>query len=379
MVGDLHPGLQINLSVVLQTMSIPMLLSKPLIAVDIGSSAVKMALLSGLFKSKKLESIGVELIGGGAVSEGIIHDEDEVLRAIKKIIKDQDIDTKHRRVALSLSDEVAQIRRLTVNLEGRNKKEFVDILQAEVSTQFELDLNQMYLRYSIVKSKFSMPGEEHVIVSVAKIDLIEQFVNIAHSLGLRVGVMDSEITAAINAIDNAYILPKNLLMIVNVGASTTSIVFTFGSEFLFSRSIQVGGHHVTQRIAESAGVDFENAEGLKIAASLGDSGIAERISPAIQEVCDVISTEIRQILEFFLSSGEFNEVGKLRACFLLGGGAMTLGLKSNLAAQIHAPVSIANPFKSMSVSTMNVDNDYHLTHGSLFGVAAGLALRRIND
>ena len=74
-----------------------MIFSKPLIAMDIGSSSVKLVEVTGRGTSRKLIKLGLEMVPDGVVINGEIQDPDALVKTIKRLLKNLDVPMKGRR------------------------------------------------------------------------------------------------------------------------------------------------------------------------------------------------------------------------------------------------------------------------------------------
>ncbi len=349
---------------------------RPLLAIDFGSSSIKaIEMTSG--QSGKLHCLGLELLPRGTIENGLIRDSDTLVKALEKLLKRLAIKTKQRRVAISVSGLSTLVKRVQMTFDDD-----VDVDEAifeEAKQRFAHNLEDMYFRFQEIPSAFAAENEKAYILVAAKIDTVEQYIDLVHKVSMKVGITDCDVFCLSNMFDYNYPIADALTMAVNVGASATQIVFLFNGEFLYSREIFMGGFDFTQRIADYVKVDFDNAETLKISASMGDEAIAEKIRPAIQEISDQIASEINTTVTYFMMEemqGRFERVDHI---FLCGGASGTLNLGTTLSSALRAPVQTVNPFQRIDVTPSGIDMDYIMTQGTLFGVSVGLGLRDTGD
>ena len=96
-----------------------MLLSfkKPLLAIDIGSSSIKVTEMAG-GQQKKLHNLGLELLPRGSIEAGLIRDADAVAAVLRKLFDRLGLmGGKKRRVGLSISGLSTLIKRVVLSLE----------------------------------------------------------------------------------------------------------------------------------------------------------------------------------------------------------------------------------------------------------------------
>lgn len=355
---------------------IPFLFNSPLLAIDFGSSSIKvMEMTSG--KNGKLHTLGLELIPRGTIENGQIRNADTVVKALQKLLKRLGIKTKNRRVAISIAGLSTLVKRVSMSMD--DNADVDEAIFEEAKQRFAHNLEDMYFRFEEIPSNFVAEGEKAYILVAAKIDTVEQYIDLIHRAGLKVGITDCDFFCLANMFDFNYPIADSLTMAINLGASSTQIVFMFNGEFLYSREIFMGGHDVTQRVADFLKLDFESAESLKISASMGDQAIAERIRSAIQEINDQLASEINTTVAYFMTEEMVGRFEKVDHIFLCGGGAATLNLGTTLSSALRAPVQTINPFQRVDIQPSGIDMDYIMTQGSLFGISVGLGLREISE
>jgi type IV pilus assembly protein PilM len=356
-----------------------MLLSfkKPLLAIDIGSSSIKVTEMAG-GQQKKLHNLGLELLPRGSIEAGLIRDADAVAAVLRKLFDRLGLKGgKKRRVGLSISGVSTLIKRVVLSLE--DGIDIADAVYEEAKQQFHHNLEDMYFRYQEIPSAFTDAGQKAFILVAAKIDTVEQYVDLMHRAGVKVGITDCDVFCLTNMFDYNYPVADALTMAVNIGASSTQVVLMFNGEFLFSREFFLGGNEISLRIASGLRVDFDNAESLKISASMGDQAIADRIRSAVQEINEQIAVEINTTLTFFQSEEMSGRFEKIDHIFLCGGAAGTLDLSTTISSVLKAPVQVINPFQRVDIKPSGIDMDYIMTQGSLYGIAVGLGLREIGE
>ena len=244
---------------------------------------------------------------------------------------------------------------------------------------FESDLNDMYFRGSAI-GKAEADGRTPVILVGAKRELVEQQVELIHALGMRTGLIDSDVISIANMFDYNFPLDNTLALLVNVGHSLTHVILLHNGQFLFSRSVDLGGGHYSQRIAQELGVEFDKAEALKLMASQGDQSVAEEVRNLISETNESLAMLIQESMNFFFQQDDLPEnVQGADHAFLVGGGARTLGLDAAIAATLSLPIQIVSPFHRVDANNCGVPLDYILQMGPIFGNCVGLALRTYND
>ena len=354
---------------------------QPLVAIDIGSSAIKVVESVG-GASKKLGAIGLEMLPNGAVVDGAIQDAEVVQNTLEELLKRLKIltpttKTLGRRVALSLGGSSVIVKRINVALSAET--ELDEQVYYEAEQHFQSDLSDIYFYHTKLGGD-EAAQEVPILLAGARREVVEEYLAIVRGIGFRTGVIECDVLSATNMFEYNYGVLEGLAAVVNVGATLTQISLLYHGEYLFTREIPIGGNEYSNQIMDTLAVDYDNAETLKISASSGDANAPEELHTAITNVNEQIVGEVQTSLDFFYTSGILPpEAGGINALFLTGGGSRVLGLDAAFAANLQVPVNIVNPFQRVEINPSKFDMDYISMQGHLYGIAVGLSLRELND
>lgn len=352
-----------------------MFFNLPLIAIDIGSSAIKIVEMSGR-GDKKLRTIGIELLPEGAIIDGFIQDVGVVEGTLKHLIKRLKIRTTGRRTSISLGGSSVIIKK--INYPNKDEIELAEMIESEAEQHFQHDINELYFTwhaFDVAPDAMERP----VIMIAAKRDLVEQYISIIKSTGLKIGVVDCDVFALYNMFEYNFGSVGGLVALANIGASSTQVTLIGNGQYLYTRDISIGGNNWSKSIAAALNIPLENAEAMKIAAGEGDlsSGITNQ--EAMTKITDQLVSEIQVTMDFFFQSGEAPmDLSAVSAVFLAGGGAKTPGLDSAIASALNIPVNIINPFHKVEIPK-RFPMESILSQGHLYSVCVGLSLRDKDD
>lgn len=349
--------------------------NRPLIAIDIGSSSVKLMELGGQGSKRKLINIALETIPRGAVVDGELINLNEVAVVIRKIFSDLGIKTRGRKVALSVSGSNVILKRVH-SIVG-NDTDVSEQLFEEAKQHFHHDMQDMYFRFAKIPSRFTFEeGEAAFLIAAARIAVIEQYVQLIHELGMKVAVIDADVLCVSNMFEWNYTIEDKTTVIINIGANTTHIMAAYGAELIFNRDFQFGGDQFTQQISTSMNIDFENAEAMKIASGNGEGQEVGDFLSILSKPIEEFSSEIQKTLAFFESSDEIpDHVKQIDQIILAGGASQTPGLAQALSNYLDAPIRLANPFQNFDIQSQNFDIQDLVVQAPIFSVVSGLALR----
>ncbi len=351
-------------------MTLPFL---PLVGIDIGPSAVKVAELSRSTSSHKLKALGLELLPQDAIADGVINNEEAVESAVLHLLEKLKIDPRGRRAAIAISGQSIELKRVQVEMGEGPIAEIIDELADQ---HLQHDMEDLYFRYRVLETSPST-GLQSVLLVGAMRDVVDQQINLLRNCGLRTGVVDCSELCVANMFEYNYPTEGSLTVLLDVGSQTSSLILLKNGQYMYRKNIQIGGDEYTRQITQNMGLDFDHAETLKISINQGSVSAPEEMQRVLADLNEVLVSEVQEALNFYFEQS--NEQDAISQVCLLGGGARIMGLDALLASTLQAPVQAVNPFNNISVNPQKFEVDYILMQGHLFGVALGLAMRRIND
>ena len=352
-----------------------MVWNKSLIGIDIGSSSVKICELSR--SGKLLKNLCIQQLPGPAIYDGEIRDPDMLRQLIIKQLKENKFNLKGKRAAIAVSGSGVMIKRCLLTPEDDSDIEEQAFYEAKQI--FENDIDELLVRYTKIGEPTG-DGRIPFLIIGARRDIVEQNVGLIKSIGLKTGVIDCSAIAIANSFEHNYPIANQLVILANIGLSSTQIIVSYNGEFLYTREIPIGGMNYNASIMEKLGVDEDNSEVLKLSASHGEQEHEGQILEALSQVNEKIASEVSTTLHFFLENEDYPEnMTKQGQIFLMGGASRTSGLDSTIAAILEMPVQFANPFHRINHNKSGYSADYILNQGHLYGVSLGLALRSFGD
>ena len=181
------------------------------------------------------------------------------------------------------------------------------------------------------------------------------------------------------AIQNIYerlpnISEDKISMLIDVGASKTSLNIVRGGSSLMMRDNANGITQIRDEIAAEAECTIEEAD-IILADQKSDLLSSEEIKEITLGVIEEWCADIYGMVSTFRSKTKDDDV---ELVFLSGGGALIHGFPEALASELNTSVSIHNPFEGIQTDK-NITESTINELAPLASVAIGLGLRRIDD
>jgi type IV pilus assembly protein PilM len=340
------------------------------IALDIGSTFIKLVQLKGSNKGYQLVKFGMVPLPPEVIVEGAVMDAGRVVEAIKELLQSQKVATKQ--VVISVSGSSVIIKRVSV----------ADMTDEELAESIKWEAEQ-YIPFSIddVNVDFqklgagAQEGQADVLLVAVKKDKINDYVNLVKEAGLEPVVMDVDAFALANMYELNYTVEAGVTALLNIGASVMNVNILKDGASIFTRDINVGGNRYTEALQRDFGLTYEDAEKVKRGEEV-EGADREQIAAAMATVTDDIVSETQRSFDFFRSTTGSEQVSRV----LVSGGCARIGnFTSVLSERLEIPVEVVNPFKNVKVDPKRFDASLIADSAPLSAVAVGLAIRRPGD
>jgi type IV pilus assembly protein PilM len=341
-----------------------------LIGLDISPANVKLVELDRDRQGRwMLLRLAGEPLDRGWVTEGQIDQLDEVAGAVRRAVARSG--TRCRRVAMALPSSAVITRRIRAP-SGLRDDEMLAQVELEMQPHIPFPLEDLSLDFCLLGSAPPRSTEVEVFVAASRRDRVEDRQALAEAAGLVAEVLDIEPYAAGRALarsltEEAGIGAEALLALVTVGSDTTRLRVLRGEESLYDRDQAVGGAQLTQTIAQGLGIEFSQAERMKVTTDLTGTDLAPYVRPFV----DTLAREVARALQYFFTSTPHHEVDLIA---LAGGGAGLPGLDRRVAALTGFETRVVDPFSGMAIGPA-VPRERLAREAPGHLVACGLAMR----
>lgn len=350
-----------------------------IVGLDIGGNAIRaLAAYSSPESPLPVPQMTLELPTEG-VEKGKIIDKEEVATVISKLITsiEEELDEKVKHIVISISPaglSSTHISGFTRTTRGDALVTSIDIEQAikEGSTHLPDNKNKSILHE--VALKYKLDGTEASLPIIGlranKIEVRSLYVScqtqlletVKETLALA-NVKFDDIVAGPLAESVPLLTKKERksgVLLVNLGASTTSLVVYENGNPLLVSSIPLGGNDITKDIAIGMKLTIEDAEDVKCGVSSlphSKRRVEEIIEARIEDICEKINKELDTIhRRELLPSG----------VVVTGKGALLPKLDYMMRNELKIPIKFAyNTLIDFTHGNVS-DESYGRCYGSLF-------------
>ena len=342
---------------------------KPVVGLDIGSSAVKAVELKKTKDGYELTAVGLEPLSPETVVDGAIIDALSVSSAIDRIFQGQKI--KNKEVATSVSGHSVIIKKITMPL--LEDDELYDQVQSDAGQYIPFDIADVSLDYQVLEPTQAGDGYEVLLVAVKR-DKINNYQSAL--IGRSLSLVDVDAFALQNTFETNYEPePAATVALLNIGASVMNINIVRGGVPLFTRDVSVGGNQYTDALQKELELSFEDAESVKRGQSV--AGVSEEQKSAVlRSVSEILVLEIQKTFDFFRASAGAEPISHIYAA---GGAARTPGLLDMLKEEFQMPVDEIDPFRRITYNPSKFSDDYIREIAPRLAVCVGLGLRSFDE
>ena len=349
-------------------------MSRPVVGLDIGTSAVRAAELTLGRGGPTLQRFGQIGLPAGAVRDGEVVDVDAVAAAIRQLWSQVKFGSK--RVVIGVANQKVVVRQ--VDLAWLPPAELRSSLPFQVQDHIPMPVDQAILDFHALEEFTADNGARmlRVLLVAAARDMISSSMEAVTRAGLQPSMIDLTSFAVLRAAAHSEtgLAAVDAEAVIDVGASVTNIVVHRAGVPRFVRVLLMGGADITEALAERLGIPFEQAESVKQATGLATGPEAPQADPAnraIENVAQAFVDEIRGSLDYYMSQAG---AMRIRRVVLSGGGSCLPGLAERLSLTTRLPVELAHPLSQLRVGKTGLTQEQLTSVEAMLSVPVGLAL-----
>lgn len=177
--------------------------------------------------------------------------------------------------------------------------------------------------------------------------------------------------AAVSVINSLTIalpdIQQEVVLLVDIGARTTSINFLHQGVPVMTRVMHFGGSQISDYIAQVLMLEPQEAEQEKLK-------MPEPVRELVRTALSPLAREIRSSVDFFERQHDHH----VRRVFACGGTACSPAILELLSEGVGLPVECWNPVAKLKLDGLNGETPVALAEGPSLAAALGAAMARLN-
>lgn len=343
---------------------------KTTVALEIGAQSVTMGVFTPAGRGFALSRYARKEILLDPVEEGMRMD--YVSNAIGELVAELKVKASDVRNVVSGQ----QVFMRFIKLPALDMDDIAEQVGYEAQQHIPFPLEDIIYSYQVLADRED--GEREVLLVAIKKDVLDDLNTQVESNSLKTKSVDCSITSLYNAFRVSYPEVQEPVMILDIGAKTTDIIFSEDGRF-FTRSVTAAGSFITNTIAREFNMGFREAEKYKIehgVVSLGNGfteGLSEQdaaLATTIRNAMGRLASEVQRTINHYRAQYRGNAPVKAYIC---GGGSRLAYAAEFLQSSLNLPVEYLNPLNAFSIGS-KVDQEVLGMDAPCLGPIAGAAV-----
>jgi len=348
----------------LQAFPLPSLLLFRSVGLDISDGSIKYAELNRNGKYLTLGRHGSLSIPSGVIISGRVENPSALSDVLKKL-KDEE---KLSYVRISLPEE--QVYLFRTHVSGVGFSELRQSVELQIEEHIPISASDAIFDFDVIAEHDD--SFDLQVVATSK-ELINGYLEALSKASLTPLSFELEAQSLARSIIKVGDISTS--MIVDFGGTRTGISILQGSTVLFTSTVSVGGVGLSDAIARSMKVSFEEAEKIKQSTGLSEAPENREAFSAMVSTLSVLRDEINRTYNYWHTQKD-DEGGlrpKIESILVCGGDANLPGFTEYLSASLRIPVVCADPWINITNFESYIPQ-IHKKEALSFATAIGLAL-----
>ena len=331
------------------------------VSIEIGYLITRVCELDYKSKNHKVHNSFLINTPEGVINDGVLDVTDEFVELLKKSFFEHKIRSKQ--VVFAVNSTRIASRDVSIPFVKENR--IADVVRANASDYFPVDLSQYQLGYSVL----GVQGEEknkkyRLKVLAAPQNLIQSYYDLAEKMKLEVLDIDYAINSAFQVAKNSCEAEATNLLIKVEGRNTT-VVAIKNKTIEFSRSLAYGVGEALTLIKDTGnwGVAVDYIGALEIANRADTTE-----DPEMKQALGVLVDSIGRLIEFYTSRSQDAVINHI---YLTGMGADFRGLSKMIGEHVDRPIDIYSQVEPPA-------NEYKVPYVNIFMTATGASYAPIS-
>lgn len=350
---------------------------------DIGDRSLKLIQVARSHRNLRpyrLTAWGEIELAEGVMDRGEILDMDKAVESLKQLIKQSRGRLRGHAVTACLPEVKSFIKIIEVPV-GSGEADVKKAVQMELEQNVPLPLEDLYHDWQVIGSvspsqtstptdeppaedgkdevsgeKDAAPGKDkkeegeqpeepaavsppsvRLLIGAAPKGIVDSYVTLLERAGLVPVAMEIEATAITRASVPASLDENEAVGVLDIGATRSALIIHDHGAIQMSISIPISGNAITNLIADSLKVNFEDAETLKRECGLDANRCEDKMWRILYPLIDDITEKIRNAFRFYKIG--FPGGQKIEALYLCGGGAQFREIDTVLSRKLAMKVT----------------------------------------
>jgi type IV pilus assembly protein PilM len=233
------------------------------VGLDIGRQYVKVVAMNKTKDGYKLLDAGNRLVP----EPNQAFDPDKIdthhwVMAIKELLGQQKLNPKKiKLIATGISGASASVKQITTM--EMPSEELASAMTFEARKHIPMDGTDAVIDYQILGSNEKEVDKIDISLVACTKGVLNSHIDLLKESGLKPGVIDAEPIAITNSFTYLKDMPtEGLVVILDIGALSSSLVVWGNGQQYFTRDLPIGGHHFVKEIVDKKNISYTEAQDL---------------------------------------------------------------------------------------------------------------------
>lgn len=328
------------------------------ISIEIGYSLTRVCEVDYKAKTHKVYRYFMIPTPNGVINDGVLTLSPEYVDSLKSALAGSKM--KAKQVVFTITSGRIASREVTIPFVKENR--IADVVNANASDYFPVDLSQYQLAYNILGTV----GEEKsakqfkLLVLAAPLALLDKYYDLAKALKLEVAAIDYAGNSVFQVAKDKCSTGTNL--VVKIDERSSLVMAIKNGTFTFTRNVAYGVDEAIDTIIESERWrDCTNVQEAVDTMSFNDCTMTEEIKAAL----DPLAGGIARVVDYYVSHNADAQVEKI---YITGLGADIKGLAELLGRELNFEVEVLR-----QVPNWNLDKSFRTQFHGAYVACAGAA------
>ncbi|MFA6254733.1 MAG: type IV pilus assembly protein PilM [Patescibacteria group bacterium] len=342
--------------------------SKNIFGLDISQNCVRLIQLKRKNKDFSIKSFNEVRLADGTIVNGEIKNQDKMTEAVKKLVKTVQGDKiKTKNLVAVLPEPKTFIKVIEIVIKNE-KDNITKLVQEEIKNHIPLEAEDIYFDWQILSQNNNQT--KIIVAAIPKVISDSYFDTLTKAGFIPIALEVEAIAIARALIKEKEEDPKKAKIIIDFGATRTSLIIYDHKAVQFTVSLPISGDKITETISNTLSLDAQKAEEAKIVCGLDQKKCEGAIFKILVASINNLADQIKKSIIFYKTN--FVDSNDIAGIIICGGGANLSQIDKILTEALQIPTAIANPLINLGKQKgLNMPADKLLSYAT----AIGLALR----
>ncbi|KKQ61329.1 MAG: Type IV pilus assembly protein PilM [Parcubacteria group bacterium GW2011_GWE2_38_18] len=316
------------------------------LGIDISDLSIKICQLNKIGNNIFIQATAKSDLPKGMIEDSRIIKKTELINLIQDLVSNPKMGKfSSTDIAVCLPENKTFVKLITIE---KNPNDLAEVIKIEIEKYIPMAVEEMYFDWQIIKN---LPQGQLVLIGAAPKAIVDEYSQLFNNSGFTVSAFEIESTAICRALlkeESNKFKEQEITNygIIDIGEKQTSMIVYSSGTILFTVSMPISGEMITQKIADSLQIDFDQAEKAKILCGMDKDKAAGVVGGIIDKVIEELVDRIEDVNKFH--DYHYSDYGKINKLLLCGGGSNILNLHTTLKNKLGIEVEIGNTKSNLS-------------------------------